>query len=42
MTAFDWYLGPEDEPEDSEDAYEPLDTIDLTEADLGPEVEADE
>jgi hypothetical protein len=35
-------LGPEDEPEDSEDAYEPLDTVDLTESDLGPDVEVEQ
>ena len=30
MIARNWYPGPEDEPEDSEDAYEPVDTIDVS------------
>jgi hypothetical protein len=35
-------VGPEDEPEDSENAYEPLDTIDLTESDVGPDGEVEQ
>jgi hypothetical protein len=34
--------GPEDEPDGTDDAYEPLDLVDITEADTGPDIQVEE
>ena len=35
-------LGPEDEPNESDDAYKPLDLIDLQESDVGPDISVED